>query len=140
GGFRFTEHERRYVEQVMGGDVLTYGPLSQAFEDRFAKAHGVKHAVLCNSGTSALHVALACLKEVRGWNESTEVILPGVTFVATLNMVWEVGLKPVVVDVDPKTYNLDAASLQKAITSKTGAVMPVHLFGQPCRMDRILQI
>lgn len=140
GGFAFTAAERGYLEEVMQGDVLTYGPLSERFEQRFAQLHEVEHAVLCNSGTSALHVALAALREVRGWKRETEIILPAITFVATLNMVLEVGLTPVVVDVDAKTYNMDPAQLRRAVTSKTGAVMPVHLFGQPCQMTEIMAI
>ena len=140
GGFEFSQHERQYLNRVMDSQILSYGPACVEFEQRFAKGHQSQHAVVCNSGTSALHMAVAALKEKRGWTKETEIILPALTFVATLNMIMEEDIKPVFVDIDPKTYNIDPRSIEAAITPNTGAIMVVHLFGQPCEMDLISQI
>jgi dTDP-4-amino-4,6-dideoxygalactose transaminase len=112
--------------------------MSRRFEARFAKAHGCEFGVFCNSGTSALHIALAAIKEKRGFRDGDEVLVPAVTFVATANIVIHNGLKPVFVDVDPATYNLDPAQLERRATKRTRAVIPVHMMGLPCDMDPIL--
>jgi len=85
-------------------------------------------------------MAVACLKELHGWHDGDEIIVPAVTFVATANVVVDHNLKPVFVDVDPVTYNIDPARIEKKITRKTRAIMVVHLFGQPAEMDPILKI
>ena len=85
-------------------------------------------------------MAVACLKELHGWHDGDEIIVPAVTFVATANVVVDHNLKPVFVDVDPVTYNIDPAKIEKRITKKTKAIMVVHLFGQPAEMDPILKI
>jgi dTDP-4-amino-4,6-dideoxygalactose transaminase len=95
---------------------------------------------MCNSGTSALQVALAALKEVHGWEDGDEVLVPSVTFVATSNVVMYNGLKPVFVDVDPDYFTLDPALIEKHVTARTRAIMPVHLAGLPCEMDAIMDI
>lgn len=109
------------------------GPSNQAFEEALAKYHGVKHAVTCSNGTSALHIALLACGVKRG----DEVIVPPLTFYATASAVLMVGAKPVFADVDPKTYNLSPDSVQERLTPKTKAVIPVHLLGMPCDMDRL---
>lgn len=140
GGVRLGALEKRYLAQVIASNRLSYGPFSQKFEQGFARAHDCRFAVFCNSGTSALHIALAALKERHGWEDGDEVIVPAVTFVATSNVVLHNGLRPVFVDVDPKTYNLDPALIEAKLTRRARAVLPVHLMGLPCDMDAILEI
>jgi dTDP-4-amino-4,6-dideoxygalactose transaminase len=95
---------------------------------------------MCNSGTSALRLAVACLKETEQWQEGDEVLVPAITFIATSNVVISHGLKPIFVDVDPRTYNIDPLQIERHITKRTRAIMPVHLFGQPCEMGPILEL
>lgn len=140
GCLSFGDADRRYVNEVLDEKRLTYGRFSRLFERQFAEAHGVGHAVLMNSGTSALHVALAALKEKDGWADGDEVIVPAVTFVASSNMVLLNGLRPVFAEVAMDTYNLDPAQIERRITPRTRAIMPVHLCGLPCDMDPILDI
>jgi perosamine synthetase len=140
GGLQITERARELVNQVLDSGRLSYGPMTREFERRFAERHDCRYAVFCNSGTSALHIAIACLKEAGGWRDGDEVIVPALTFVATPNMVLINDLTPVFVDVDPVTYNIDPRQIEAAITDRTRAIMPVHLFGQPCEMDPILEI
>lgn len=132
--------ERRYVNDVLDSNRLSYGKYTRRFEQTFARAHGVRHAIMMNSGTSALQVALAALKEAGGWSDGDEVIVPAVTFIATSNIVLMNGLVPVFVDVDLQTYNLDPRKLEAKVTPKTRAILPVHLCGLPCDMDPILEV
>ncbi len=112
------------------------GPDTAQFEKDFAKYCGAEHAIGFNSGTSALHVALLLLNIGQG----DEVITTPFTFVATSWAISYVGAKPVYVDVDDATFNLDAKLIEKAITPRTKAIMPVHLYGQPFDIDPILAI
>jgi dTDP-4-amino-4,6-dideoxygalactose transaminase len=114
---------------VLGSEVA-------AFEQEFANFCGVQHAIAVNSGTSALHLALLAA----GVGPSDEVITVSCTFVATVSAIVYTGAKPVLVDVDPTTYTMDPGELEKAITPKTKAVVPVHLYGSPADMDPILEI
>jgi len=140
GTLQLTSEAKRLVMQVLDSNRLSYGPMSQTFEETFAEIHGCQFGVVSNSGTSALHVAVAALKEIHKWNDGDEVIVPAVTFVATLNVVLHNNLKPVIVDVDPEHYDMDPVKLAEAVTPKTRAIIPVHLFGQPCDMDPIMSI
>jgi dTDP-4-amino-4,6-dideoxygalactose transaminase len=140
GGLRIGPRERRYVAQVLDSGRLSYGPFSEKFERRFARAHDCRFAAFCNSGTSALHVALQALKERHGWRDGDEVLVPSVTFVATANIVLHNRMTPVFVDVDPATYTLDPALIQENLTRRTRAIIPVHLLGLPCDMDPILEV
>lgn len=140
GGLKLGPREKRYLAQVIRSNRVSYGPFSERFERGFARAHGCRYAVFCNSGTSALHLALAALKEERGWKDGDEVLVPAVTFVATANVVLHNNLRPVFVDVDALTYELDPGELEKKLTRRTRAVMPVHLMGLPCDMDPILAV
>lgn len=140
GCFEPTKKAEKYVLQALRSGRLTYGPFIQRFERRFAKAHDSKYAVMVNSGTSALRIAFACLKEVEKWKDGDEVLIPAITFVATVNTAISNGLKPIFVDVDPKTYNIDPAKIEEKITSRTKAIVPVHMMGQPCDMAPIMRI
>ena len=140
GGLEISDLAKAYIGQVLDSSRLSYGRFSREFEAEFARLHDVRHAVFCNSGTSAIHIAIACLKETEGWEDDDEILVPAVTFVATSNMVLINRLKPVFVDVDPRTYNLDPGKVEERITGRTRAILPVHLFGQPCEMDAITEI
>jgi perosamine synthetase len=140
GGLVLGEQEKRYLAEVIASNRLSYGPMTQRLEREFAELHDCQYAVFCNSGTSALHIALGALKERHGWRDGDEVIVPAVTFVATANIVLHNNMIPVFVDVDAETYNIDAKLIEAKITPKTRAVIPVHLMGLPCDMDPILEI
>ncbi len=140
GCFEPTAQAEANVLKVLRSGRLTYGPFIQSFERRFAKAHDSKFAVMVNSGTSALRIAFACLKEVEKWKDGDEVLIPSITFVATVNTVISNGLKPVFVDVDPLSYNIDPKEIEKKITTRTRAIVPVHMMGLPCDMLPIMRI
>jgi dTDP-4-amino-4,6-dideoxygalactose transaminase len=131
---------QKYVQDVLRNNRLSYGPYINKFETDFARIHNVRNAVMVNSGTDALRIALNVLKDKYGYHDGDEVIVPAVTFVATANIVIQNGLVPVFVDVDPIHYELNPLLIEKKITTKTRAIIPVHLFGQPCDMDPILAI
>jgi len=137
GDLRLGDREKQYLGEVIASNRLSYGPFSQRFEAMFAEMHDCRYAVFCNSGTSALHIALAALKETHGWADGDEVIVPAVTFVATGNVVLHNRLTPVFVDVDPLTYNIDPALIEAKITPRTRAVLPVHLLGLPADMGAV---
>ncbi len=132
--------ERRYVDAVLKSNRLSAGPWTARFEELFARLHGSRYAVFMNSGTSALQVALQALKLAHGWKDGDEVLVPAVTFVATSNIVIHNRMKPVFVDVDPRTYDIDPALIEAKITRRTRAIIPVHLLGLPCAMAPILEI
>lgn len=132
--------ERAYLQRVIDSSRVSYGPLSRRFERLFAAEHGCAHAVFCNSGTSALQVALQALKEKHGWRDGDEVLVPSVTFVATANVVLHNRLTPVFVDVDAHDYCMDPALIEAKITRRTRAIMPVHLVGLPADMGAIMKI
>jgi dTDP-4-amino-4,6-dideoxygalactose transaminase len=137
GTFEATPEMFRLVNQVLRSGRISYGPLSQQFEARFAEMHGCKYGVLSNSGTSSLLVALQTLKELHGWQDGDEVIVPALTFVATVNVVLQLRLKPVLVDVEPDFYGIDTEQLIRTISYKTRCIIPVHTFGQPCDMPEV---
>jgi CDP-6-deoxy-D-xylo-4-hexulose-3-dehydrase len=137
GTIAISAQARRYVAEVLETGRLSYGPFSERFERAFADRHGVGHAVLVNSGSSALHVALAALAERHGWQDGDEVVIPAVTFVATANVLLHMRLQPRLIDVDPLAYTMDPERLAAAVTPLTRAVVPVHLCGLPCDMRTI---
>ncbi len=140
GTLDLTEQEKGYVMEALNSNRLSYGPFSRKFERQFAEDHDSKYAVFVNSGTSALSIAVACLRELHGWNNGDEVLVPALTFVATSNVVLDHNLVPVFVDCDAKTYNINPALIEAKITPKTRAIMVVHLFGLVADMDPILAI
>ncbi len=127
---------RTALDDVLQNTAFILGPAVQKFEQAFAKWCGAEHCVALNSGTSALHVALLALDLHPG----DEVIVPGMTFIATAWPILYMNAKAVFVDVDPKRYTLDPAKLAKAITPRTKAIIPVHLYGQCADMDPILAL
>lgn len=129
--------ELEYVtECVTTNWISSQGAFVRRFEADFAKLLGVPHALAVSNGTVALHLALAAY----GVGPGDEVIVPDLTFAATINAVLYTGATPVLVDVAGDTWNLDPAALSDAITPRTKAIMPVHLYGQPAEMDPILAI
>ena len=124
------------VVKVLKSDYLTTGPAVAAFEKKVADYVGAKYAVAVSNGTAALHVA--CL--AAGIGEGDEVITTPITFAASANCVLYCGGTPVFADIDPDTYNISPEELEKKITSRTKAIIPVHYTGQPCDMDVILEI
>ena len=124
------------VLDVLDRTQFILGPNVSALEAEVARYHGVPHAVGVANGTDALLLALRAL----GIGPGDEVITTPFTFIATAEVVALLGAVPVFVDIDPKTFNLDPALLEAAVTEKTRAIIPVHLFGQPCDMDPILAV
>ncbi len=140
GDWHVSARQRRLINDTLKRGRLSYGPFTSEFERQFAAIHDRAFAMFCNSGTSALQVGLHALKRHHGWEPGDEVIVPAVTFVASSNVIIQNGLTPVFVDVEPDYYELDPTKLEAAITKRTRAIMPVHLFGQPCDMAPILAI
>ncbi|MCM1398912.1 MAG: UDP-4-amino-4,6-dideoxy-N-acetyl-beta-L-altrosamine transaminase [Clostridium sp.] len=130
------ENDIQAVVEVLRSDYLTTGPKVGEFEKRVADYVGAKYAVAVNSGTAALHIA--CL--AAGIKEGDEVITSPITFAASSNCVLYCGGTPVFADIDECTYNISPAEIEKAITGRTKAIIPVHYTGQPCDMDAIMDI
>jgi len=140
GGLEVSALEKSLVNEVLDSNRLTYGPMSMRFEKEFAAIHGSRFGLFMNSGTSALHIALAALKERHGWSDGDEVIVPAVTFVATSNVVLHNGMTPVFADVEADTYNIDPVKVAEKITPRTRAIIPVHLLGLPATMAPIQEL
>lgn len=131
-----SDREIALVNDVLGTDRLSLGPRQVEFENALAGAIGCRHACAVSSGTAALHLALiAC-----GIGAGAEVITSSFSFVASANCALYVGAKPVFAEIDPDTWNLDPDAVEAAVTPNTKAIIPVHVFGQPCHMGRISQI
>ena len=130
-----SEVEKEVLEVLRSGSYIL-GKHNKAFEQEISEFLGVKNAVTLNSGTDALHLALRALDI----GEGDEVITVAFTFVATTEAIGIVGAKPVFVDIDPDTFNMDVKQIESKITPKTKAILPVHLYGQPCDMDVIMDI
>lgn len=138
--WKSTHYQRRLINKVLKSGRLTYGPMTRELEQKFAKIHGAKYALFTGSGTAALKISLHALKDRYNWKDGDEVIIPAVTFVATMNVVTMNHLKPVLVDVERGTINIDPKAIEAAITKRTRAIMPVHLLGQPADMHSIMKI
>jgi perosamine synthetase len=128
--------ERRAVQDVLDSGMLVQGPRTAALEERFAEVCGVPYAIATSSGTTALHLALLA----HGIGPGDEVITTPFSFIATVNTILLVGATPVFVDTEESTFNLDVAQVEQAITPRTKAVLPVHLYGQTCDMAPLLDI
>jgi perosamine synthetase len=128
--------EKSAVMHVLDSGMLASGLKTEEFERKFAEYVGTKHAIATTSGTTALHLGLLAL----GVTTGDEVILPAFSFIATANAVLFCNAEPVFCDVDKRTFNLDPQKIEKLITKKTKAIMPVHLYGQAADMIPILEI
>jgi len=126
----------RAIQRVLRSTHFILGPEEQAFEREVADYLGTRHAIGCNSGTDALFMALRAL----GIGPGDEVITTPFTFFATAEAISHVGATPVFVDVDPASMNLDPALVERAITPRTRALLPVHLFGRPCELGALLEL
>ena len=124
------------VQDVLTSGRYIGGPLVESFEQQFANYVGAVECVACNSGTDALYLALRALEIGPG----DEVITTPFTFIATAEVITAVGATPVFIDIDAQTFNLDVTQIAAAITDKTRAIMPVHLFGQPVDMSTVMSI
>ncbi|MBM3308861.1 MAG: DegT/DnrJ/EryC1/StrS family aminotransferase [Candidatus Altiarchaeales archaeon] len=130
------KEEVKLVVEALKSRSIAQGPKVKEFEGKFAEYIGVKRAVAVNSGTAALHVALLA----HGVKPGDEVIVPSFTFIATANSVLYCNAKPVFADVDDDSFNIDVEDVKRKITSKTKAVIPVHLYGQPADMKELMEI
>jgi dTDP-4-amino-4,6-dideoxygalactose transaminase len=128
--------EKAAVVAVLESGMLAQGPRVKELEGRFAELCQTEHAIATSSGTTALSVALLA----HGIGPGDEVITTPFTFIASVNSILYVGAKAVLVDIDEETFNIDPALIEAAITERTKAMMPVHLYGYPCDMDAILEI
>ncbi|MBT3645779.1 MAG: aminotransferase class I/II-fold pyridoxal phosphate-dependent enzyme, partial [Cryomorphaceae bacterium] len=126
----------REIKKVINSSTFINGPIVKEFQNNLQKYVDVKHVIPCANGTDALQIALMALELKRG----DEVITTNFSFASTIEVILLLGLKPVVVDVDPRTFNIDPSLIQDKITDKTKAIIPVHLYGQSCRMEEILEI
>jgi dTDP-4-amino-4,6-dideoxygalactose transaminase len=130
------EEEIAAVVEVLKSGWLTTGSKVKAFEQQFCRFVGARHAVAVNSATAALHLGLAAV----GIGEGDEVIVPAMTFAATAEVALYLKAKPVLVDCTPDTLNIDPFAVERAITPRTKAIIPVHFAGQPCDMERLLSL
>jgi perosamine synthetase len=130
------QEEKEAVLQVLSSGRLAQGEYVEAFERHFAMLCEVQEAVAVSSGTAALYLALLA----HNIGPGDEVVTTSFGFAATANAILLVGATPVFVDIEPETYNIDPALVEAAITPRTKAILPVHLYGNPCRMGRLLQI
>lgn len=124
------------VTEVMQSGILAQGAKVAQLEEDFAKYCGTKYAVAVNSGTAAIHAAL----HAAGVGPGDEVITVPFSFIATINPILMVGAKPVLVDIDPETFCIDVSKIEAAITNKTKAIIPVHLYGQPVNQSELSEI
>jgi perosamine synthetase len=131
-----TDDEISEVVDSIKSGWLTMGPKTLRFEEQFGRYIGSKHSIAVNSCTAALHLALKAIN----LQKDDEVIIPTMTFTATGEVVCYFKAKPILVDVNKETHNIDIDAIEKSVTSKTKAIIPVHFAGQPCDMDGIMQL
>lgn len=134
--YSMSQDEKRELIDTIDSGWITTGPKVKKFEEQFAEYVGARYAVGVSSGTAALHLSLLAL----GIGKGDEVITTPMTFVATVNSILYVGARPVLVDVEPDTLNIDPEKIKKKINKHTKAILPVHYAGQPCRLDEIIKI
>ena len=131
------EKELEYViDCIKTNWISSKGKYVKEFEEKFAKYCGSKYGIATTSGTTALHLALASI----GVGKGDEIIIPAFTMIATAFAVAYCGAKPVLVDAEPETWNMDVEKIEEKITDKTKVIMPVHIYGHPCDMDPIIKL
>ena len=126
----------REIKKVLKSAAFINGPIVKEFELNLKDFLGTKNVIPCANGTDALQIALMSL----GLEKGDEVITTNFSFASTIEVILLLGLKPILVDIDSKTFNIDPSLIEKRITSKTRAIIPVHLYGQSCRMNEIMEI
>src|SRR5262245_38182519 len=139
GHIEIGECARRFVDEALQRNWVSEGPNVRAFERRFARRFGYRHAAAVSSGTDAGMVVMAALHDL-GAERGDEVITPALAFVATANAILAAGLMPRFVDVELETLNIDPQKIEAAITPRTRAIQVVHTMGKPCRMREISEI
>ena len=127
--------EKEIVAAFRRGEAVA-GPAIREFEDRFSEFHGMNHAITASFGRMAFYYILRALELPHG----SEIIFPALTFWVVPEIARRAGLRPVFVDVDARTFNLDPARIEAAITENTRAIVPTHLYGQPCLMTEVMRI
>src|SRR5262249_7065313 len=130
------EEEAQAAADAIRSGWVAQGPLVAKFERAIAERLGVRHVVATSNCTTSLHLALICA----GIGPGDEVIVPSFTFIATANAVLYVGAQPVFVDIDPRTYNIDPAKIEAAITPRTRAIIPVDQIGLAAELDAVREI
>lgn len=145
GDVKLSQQAILNVNEVLAADRLSYGPWTRQFERRWAALHDRRFAAFVNSGTDALRIGLAAMKERYGWKDGDAVLVPAVTFVASYNVVGQVGLRPMLVDIEPDYYSMDPQQVGALLARHSAgempmpvAIMPVHLFGQPASASLFL--
>lgn len=133
---KIKEEVDKGIQEVIDNTAFIGGPAVKQFQQELAASQGVKHAIACANGTDALQIAMMAL----GLKPGDEVITSDFTFIATVEVIALLGLTPVLVDVEPNYFNIDIERLRKAITPRTKAIVPVHLFGQCANMEEIMKI
>ncbi len=128
--------ERNAVLEVLDSGMLAQGPRAARLEEAFAGICGVRHAIAVSSGTAALHIALLA----HGIGPGDEVITTPFTFIASVNSILYTGARPVLVDVEEETFNINPSLIEQAVTPRCRAILPVHLYGYPCDMEAITRI
>ena len=126
----------REIKKVIKSSAFINGPVVKEFQNNLQNYLNVRHVIPCANGTDALQIALMALDLKRG----DEVITTNFSFASTIEVILLLGLKPVIVDIDPKTFNIDPSLIESKITKKTKVIIPVHLFGQSCRIEEIIEI
>ena len=126
----------REIKKVIKSSSFINGPIVKEFQNNLQNYLNVRHVIPCANGTDALQIALMALDLKRG----DEVITTNFSFASTIEVILLLGLKPVIVDIDPKTFNIDPSLIESKITKKTKVIIPVHLFGQSCRIEEIIEI
>ena len=128
--------DKNAIEIALKSNLLTDGPKLKEFEKKFAKFTGAKYAVGVSNATAALQLSLKAI----GIGKGDEVIVPDLTFVASANAILFTGATPVIVDIDKEDYNISIDSINRSLTNKTKAIMPVHFAGKSCKMNEIKKI
>lgn len=139
GALTITDKAKKLISEALFANRVSCGKYVREFEEGFAKLMGAREAVALSTGTDADALALAVLYDY-GARRGDEVIVPALSFVATGNSVLQAGFTPVFVDIKKDTLNIDSSKIEKAITAKTRAIMPVHLMGKPAEMDEVNEI
>ena len=124
------------IQNVINDTAFIKGKYVQKFEEEYAEVYGVKHVISCANGTDAIYITLKAL----GIGQGDEVITVANTWISTSETITQTGAKPVFVDIHPDYYTIDVSKIEEKITTKTKAIIPVHLFGQPAEMDAIINI